>query len=386
MNPTTVKLISYFGVSSAVVNPALIFAPLLVGGAVATLGCSTGEAVSIVSIELFSTALAAIPALWWVVKISWRKVAVVSMLAVMLGNFASVFCESAQSLLLVRGLTGLFEGTLLSLYMAVIAKARQPERIFGGKLALQMFVGAVGLAFFPSVIGSWGVQAVYGILGLATLGLLLGVVHFPAGQGGGLADTKVPAIDRVAKARPQRWRYAVLVLLFVFGAGINGIWTFLERIGAAYGLSLETVGWTASVSSVLAILCGILCAVAGTRFGRLMPMSVGLLLGLGGSIILFMANDSMLSFTVGVCLVTIARVVPVPYLFGFVAQLDHKGTLAVLSHIAIAAGMALGPALAVPIFANGGIEAVLIVGMLLLSTTWLMALKLAQVIRISGSF
>ena len=378
MNSTAGRMIGYFGAASAVANPALIFAPVLVGGAVSTLGFSTVGAVGIVSAELLSTALASIPALWWVVNVNWRTVAVVALLATILGNFASVFSASLEALMLIRTLTGLFEGTLLALYMAIIAKSPQPERIFGGKLALQMFAGAVGLALFPAIIDTWGVQGVYAILGTAAMALLPGIRNFPVGDGTGAADRKLPVNQGASGWWAERWEYSVLALLFVFGTAVNGIWTFLERVGTGYGLSLEVVGWAASLSTILAIVSSMICAMLGTRLGSTTPISTGLLLGIGGAVVLATAGGDVALFILGASLVTIARVVPVPYIFGFVAQLDRRGKLAVLSHIAVASGMAAGPVLAVPVFTRGGVEAVLIVGALFLGATWVLALKLAK--------
>ncbi len=216
MSSTAGSMISYFGAASAVVNPALIYAPVLVGGTVSTLGFTTAAAVGVISAELLSTALASIPALWWVTRISWRKVAVIATLAVVLGNFASVLCDSVETLLLVRTITGLFEGTLLALYLAVIAKTPQPERIFSGKLALQMFIGAVGLAFFPVLIGKLGVQLVYCALGIAAAALLPGIRQFPAGDDERFVEQASRLLHRTPGEPSERWAYSVLVLLFVF--------------------------------------------------------------------------------------------------------------------------------------------------------------------------
>lgn len=363
-------MILYLGVSSAVVNPALTFAPLLVGGMVTTLGFSTSSAVAITSTELVATSLAFIPALWWVTRLSWKRVATYALFAVTLGNILSVSCDSFASLVFVRGITGLFEGTLLIVYMVVTAQVDNTERLFGGKLALQMLSVVAGLALFPLIILEWGVSAVYAVLAVLTGALLFGVNVIPNNE-------NRPPITQKKTNQGGWWGYLSLLSLLMFAAGTNVVWTYLERIGTASNLAFDIIGYILAAAISIAIVSGLFCAAIGLKFGRLIPISVGLLAGVLGCWLLKSASATMInSFALGAFLIGIAKVIPLPYLFGCLAVFDNNKRLAIFSHVVLSLGMAGGPLLAVLFVQDSAAVNVVYIGLVVLVLTWVLAIKL----------
>ena len=169
--PIKFGLILYFGTASMVANAALVFAPLLISGLVSSYQFSESEAVFVIATELLASAFSAVPALWWVSKINWRGVSIVSLLALVLINLISTLLVDFTYIAILRGIGGFFSGTLLILYMVVIATLPDTERIFSGKLVVQLLFSALGMALLPFVITRFGVDGVYFIL--AVLGLLL---------------------------------------------------------------------------------------------------------------------------------------------------------------------------------------------------------------------
>ncbi|MDB4511888.1 MFS transporter [Arenicella sp.] len=335
----TSVLVLYIGISSAILNPALTLAPVLLGGMIDISGLSANAAVMIISTELAATAIAFIPALWWVAKISWRKIATISLLAVTLGNFTSAFSDTVVSLLLVRALTGIFEGTLLILYLLVLAQATKTERMFGSKLAIQMLVVVMGLFLIPYMIALWGLASVYFGLTILTTTLVFAVNLLPDRIERKVSRARIDAQIKLAG-------FGCLFLLLIFAAGINMVWTYLERIGASYGLAFETIGEILATGVLIAIIGGLGCAAVGKRYGRLVPLCCALLIGILGCGLL-LRGASLEYFVAGVLMIAVARVIPLPYLFGCLAVLDVNKRLTILSHVVLSLGMAAGPALAI---------------------------------------
>lgn len=362
------RLAFYLGGSSAIVNPALTFAPILVGGSVAGLNFSTSAAVGIVSAEMAATALAFLPALWWVKACSWKKVAVVALLFVVVGNLISLFCTTVVSLGIVRVLTGLFEGTLLTLYLLVIAQVKQTEKMFSGKLAAQMISAAIGLMFFPSIIETFGYSAVYVVLALASACLLYGIKLLPE-------RSEKEGISSLNSSPPSFLGSLCLFVLLIIAAGVNVVWTYLERIGTSNLMSLDTIGLVLAIAVLIAIVSGLVCAYIGTRFGSVLPLSLGMVAGLLACVALINVS-SMFFFCLGAFLIAVARVVPIPYIFGCLAILDSNKRLAVYSHIVLSLGMAGGPALAALFVTGTNYNLVLYIGLVLLIAAWLVSLKI----------
>lgn len=361
----------YLGVASALINPALSFAPLIVGGLVLGFEVSTVTAVTIVSAELFASAIAALPAVWWAHRLRWRKVAMFSLCGIGLGNLLSAYCGDIQLLLVIRVLTGFLEGSVLVLCLLVIAGSAQPEKLFSAKLALQMASVALGLALTPLLIAAWGLSSLFLLLAIAALCLLPGVAIFDNQQA-----SSATGIASVNDNKLQGWGYLSLALLVLFGASINLVWTYQERIAAVNNITIEQVGFVLSGATLCGIATGLIASKIGLRYGRLMPISVGIAFGIFGSLLLITLKGQFLVYTVGVILLALARVLPIPYMFGFTAVFDKRKSLIVMSHVALAIGMAIGPGFAAVLEADTQYELILSAAIVLMAVSWLLSIKL----------
>lgn len=339
--PIKFGLILYFGTASMVANAALVFAPLLISGLVSSYQFSESEAVFVIATELLASAFSAVPALWWVSKISWRGVSIVSLLALVLINLISTLLVDFTYIAILRGIGGFFSGTLLILYMVVIATLPDTERIFSGKLVVQLLFSALGMALLPLVITRFGVDGVYFIL--AVLGLLL------MGPTNAIPSNAYASVNKQCNGAASnsvlyfpRNNILILIALFVFATGTSIMWAALVPMGEYEGISLADTGWVLSAATVSSIFGGFLSTLAGTRYGRAAPISIGLFMGAGGAILLMFSSTNVGYFLLGSCLICIARVVTIPYLVGLMSVFNQFGRLAILSHVALATGMAFG--------------------------------------------
>ena len=333
------SLPTFLGVASAVANPALTFAPLLMAALIAS-GLKSDQAIFLISAELVATSLAVIPTLIWNLNHNWQGNSKKLLLLVAMTNFASVFCESFVMLLALRVTTGVVEGVLLISILLIIADRSDSESIFSGKLAAQMVTGAIGLALFPVLISLWGIKSIYLVLALVCV-LLQFVYELPPGH----VSPRFNLVRAETLSGGHYLGHVSLILLFVFGSAVGLVWTFLERIGTRWSIPLETIGSGLSFATLVAIFVSLLSARHGTKSGRFLPLSLGLLAGIAGCLILHSASNILALFFLGAVLIGVARVVPIPYLFGCLAVVDHSKKMIILSHMALSIGLGLGPLL-----------------------------------------
>ena len=162
-----------------------------------------------------------------------------------------------------------------------------------------------------------------------------------------LDKTIFEPIKNKPQAKLTLWGVLCLLLLLMFASGTNVVWTYLERIGTANELSLNAIGLILSAAILVSIICGFICSSVGLRYGRLLPITIGIIAGIAGCI--FLRTDELTTrlFIIGVFFIAIAKVLPLPYLFGCLSMLDTRKQFAIFSHVVLSLGMAAGPMLAV---------------------------------------
>ena len=365
----------YLGISSAVANAALMFAPILVGAMVYS-RFTTNQAITLISAELLATAVVAFPALIWEARSKWQICSRVSLVLILICNLASAVTDGFFQLLILRVITGMAEGVLLILFLLVISQDDRPEKLFSGKLMVQMATGACGLGLFALLVPLWGVSSLYIVLALAAALLLIPVSLLPNRN----SDTINGSPKFSSRALKGLGAIALLSLLLL-GAGVNLVWTFLERIGSSHYISLELLGMGLSLAVFVAIGGSMICARVGTAYGRFIPISIGLALGIIGCFILTLNELSVGVFFAGALMVSLARVIPIPYLFGCLAVLDEDKKLSILSHVCLSTGMAIGPVLGLAIQHQVRYDMIGWVAAGLMLAVLIMAVRLTRIAR-----
>ncbi len=331
--PATVFAAVYI---TAIISAILMIAPVVVGALITRYAFTPAQAGVTISVELGAMSIATWPALWWLPRWSWRKVLWIMLSVMIAGNVVCTFASDFATLAALRGLTGLAGGSVMVVCIAVIGMTRQTERNFGWWTISQLILGAIGLALLPRVLPAVGLRGLY--FGFAALLLLcLPLIRW-------LPDRAPPRSSETgsgALGLPALLGLAGILCLYI---ALGGVWTFVERIGAASGLDATLIGDDLTIASLCGIAgCGS-AIVLGARWGRVRPLLIGFALILLGSAALLGVVPAP-RFLLAAGAFKYAWTFALPFILAAMAAHDHSGRLMAVVNFIIGGGLALGPAL-----------------------------------------
>lgn len=295
--------------------------------------------------EVLGVTLASASSWWWLRHTKPLQLALVGIVAFVLGNAMTPFVPVAW-LIPLRFLTALLgEGLLLIVATALLGSAVQPSRVYALYMAAQMLFGALLLTAqgqLASVAGITGVMSTLVGLGLLTL-LALPFIR--------QVSFRQPAQTGI-RQRPQRAAILLLAGMGFYHLGVGGAWAFLQQRGIQQGLDFSSGGWMMSAIMATGLLGTLMAIIAGGRLGLRLAFTLGsLLLAAGG--ILVVTIDGLVWFFLGGMLLMVGWNLVVPYQ---IAALGREGPVTVQLALVPAcqgAGLAAGPML-VGLFAGEG--------------------------------
>jgi MFS family permease len=151
----------------------------------------------------------------------------------------------------------------------------------------------------------------------------------------------------------QSWIYIGLALLaiFLFQAANMGVYAYAIGIGKNALLDSGFINASLGLAAWVAIAGSVLVIVLSTRYGRLIPVSIALVLTVGGIGALHFSNLNPNSWATSVywwsnVLVGITWAFTISYLLGMCSEFDSSGQMAALGGFASKMGLASGPAVA----------------------------------------
>lgn len=344
------------GVFAIMAQPILV--EVLVRG-----GMDKGAAGGITAFEALGTALGPVLAVFWMRRLPWRVAAIASLLVVIGGNLlAGSMGPDPGTLKALRFAVGLLgEGTAFALSMAIISSTSQKDRNFAFVIAAQVLLGVAcfWLLPMPKDAGVPGVMLPLGALALVAL-LTVGWIPQPAG-GAGQHDGGTAAAGSAAPA------YAALGVMLVWCTGLGAVWAFVKLIGVSVtcaGCEAEAqaaasvgVGKALALSTGLAVIGALGAAALGDRFGRLVPVTVALLVQLA-MVLLLRGEMPWLQFAATVATFQVFWNLTGPYMMGTVALNDATGKVSVLIPTAQIGGFFLGPTVVGMFMKEGGLTVV----------------------------
>ena len=366
---STISLISI--VILGMVNIAILYvAPVLIGAMVEVLEFSEAQAGYVISAELLGMLLATFPALYYINRINWRKGIFIALTLMICGGLFSASIETFQALFISRFLFGLAAGFSMAICLSIIGLTSDPDRTFGYWVTGQLVMGALGLFILPNLFPIWGFGFVY-ILTIPLIIILMFMLRFLPNQGRSVASNKANNHQPLLV-----WAIAGLLSIFVYYVGQYGVWAYIDRIGSAIGLAPEDIGEALGLATIIGIGGSLGAAILSTRYGRLLPISIGVIISILSMTIL-LDDFNAFQFLVAACVFNFTFNFILPYLMACAAAVDMTGKLIILTSVSSSAGLATGPALAALVQEAMNFDMVIIIGISLTALSFLLVFKLA---------
>ena len=317
-----------------------IVQPGFVQGLVEYLQFSDAQAGYVASAEMFGLAGTTILMSFVAHRLNWRQVIVVSLLLMFMANALSTVVTSLEAFTALRFMAGLGGGSLVSLGFAIVGMSSNPDRNFGLMIMWVLTYGALGLFAMPQAYAlADSMNAVLWFFALFPLLALPFVKHLPA-----TGETEQQGSATATPTSAGIKALAIFAMLAYFTAqGI--VWAYLFLIGLSGGLDEQAVANGLTLSQFAGIAGALLAALMGSRYGRVMPLMLGIL---GGAACLYflVGEFSFLVFAVSVCVYNFAWNVVHPFLLAAMADFDARGRVVVYAVAMQMVGLAFGPGLA----------------------------------------
>ncbi|HVP85962.1 MAG TPA: MFS transporter [Rhizomicrobium sp.] len=312
--------------------------PALIAGLVDGLHYTQRQAGLVGSANVYGAAFGALIAVFFVRRVPWRPAALVVLISLIAADCASMFVRAPDAMIVMRFVHGSIGGLLVGIGFAVIARTRMPDRVFGMLLVVQFGLGGVGVMTLPRLVPVFGVKALFFALILFSVVTLL-MLPF-------LADYPVRELDTAKDRGPDRIAWmplgVALLSVFLFQAGNMALAAYMIELGRAYGLQTGFISTTLGIAAWIGAIGSLLVVAFGTRFGRLKPLAIALVLTVLGNAA-FHFGGSVAIFAGANIGTAITWAFVIPYLLGMCAAFDATGQTAAMGGFVSKMGLATGP-------------------------------------------
>lgn len=323
-----------------------IVQPGFVQGLVEYVGFDDRGAGVAVSFEMFGLAATTILMTFVAHRVNWRTVVLGSLIVMFLANALCTLTTDLNTFMALRFVAGLGAGGLVSLSFAAVGLTGNPDRNFGLLIMLVLTYGAIVLWLMPSAYALAGMDGALWFFALFPLTAVPFVRYLPK-SGESVAQVEADAVDLTVGMKALAL-FAMLAYFIAQGV----VWAYLFLIGLAGGLSEQAVANGLTLSQFAGIAGALLAAVIANRFGRSLPLTIGIV---GGAVCLyFLAGQfEFLVFALAVGSYNFAWNLTHPYLLAAMASFDRRGRVVVYAVAMQMTGLAFGPLLAAGVISEG---------------------------------
>lgn len=342
----------------AVVGPCVfILQPGFVQGLVEYLGLSEQSAGYVASAEMFGIAATTVLLSFIAERVSWRNCLVVSALLCATGNFASAGQTDAQVLAVLRFVTGIGSGGLISLTFTMAGLTDRTDRNFGLIITWVLIYGALGLLVMPTAYHAIGMNGVLVFFGLFCASSLFFIRYLP--------DSGHAHADATRQRDYSSFvRRSSLAAILIYNVAIGIVWAYLFLVGIEANMGEQEVANALTVSQFLGIAGAFLVVMFEKRFGRVWPLLIGIV-GIAGFIYVLVGDLKPGGYWLAVCGFNFLWNLSMPYLLATLAEFDYRGRTVVHGVSMQMVGLAIGPFAAAQLLAGGGYNLVNMVGAML---------------------
>jgi len=354
---TRISLISV--IFMAVIGPEVfIVQPGFVLGMVEYMGFDEKVAGDIASAEMWGIAITTLLMTFTAHRFNWRQVIFYSLLIMVIGNLVSIFATSPLYFGVWRFVVGIGAGGLISLAFTVIGLTDKPDRNFGYMIMWVLVYGAIVLMAMPSAYQLVGMEGVLIFLALLPAIGLIFVRYLPT------SGTEHVQIEADAINLPSVYKFSALLAMFLYFLAQGVVWAYLFLIGITGGGSEQEIANGLTASQFLGVAGAFTAAMIGSRWGRSLPVSIGIL---GTFIPLFwlFGNMGALVYGLAVCVYNYFWNLSHPFMLAAMASFDRTGRTVTFAVAAQMLGLAIGPWIAARVFTEGDFSIVIWLGIIL---------------------
>tara|TARA_B100000963_G_C22637537_1_gene678424 strand:+ start:6089 stop:7231 length:1143 start_codon:yes stop_codon:yes gene_type:complete len=290
----------------------------------------------IVSANKYGAAFGALIATFVVKRIEWRKTIFNLFLLMIVVDFISSLITSPSSLIYIRFLHGTIGGLSVGIGLSIIARTLNPDKIFGMLLVVQYSFGSLGIWAVPRLVESFGHIAVFGVLVSFTI-MTIAILPF------------VPDVKKISSQSKFKFKLNLnyllifaLIGLFLFQSSNMGVADYAFELGKDIGLINSQISNILTLANIISILGGVLVYLIGTKFGRTIPLIIGITIASLFTFMLHFSNNVNIYFLANT-MTGIAWAFVIPYILGLCATFDSHGQMAALAGFISKIGLASGP-------------------------------------------
>jgi predicted MFS family arabinose efflux permease len=330
-----------------VVGPEVfIVQPGFVQGMVQYLGFDDRAAGYVASAEMWGIALTTVALTFAAQRLNWRRTVLWSLSVMVVANAASTLVTDVVGFAALRLLAGIGAGGLISLSFGAIGLTSHPDRNFGYLIMWVLTYGALALWAMPTIYEWGGLDGLLWFFAAFPLVTLPWLRDFPE-NGENVVQVEKDAVDL-----PGSSKTLALAAMFTYFLAQGVVWAYLFLIGIAGGLTEQQVANGLTISQFAGIAGALGAAVTAGRYGRPVPLAVGILLG--AAMLYFLVGEfSATAYLVAVSVYNLAWNFTHPYLLGAMASFDRHGRVVVYAVAMQMLGLAIGPGLAASVIEEG---------------------------------
>lgn len=328
-------------VAAGTVGEVLLYiVPILLGAVADSFAVQEGTAGLIMSLEIAVAAGAALALTGVIHRISCKPFAVIAVFIIFAGDLASAFSPSFGLFIVARLVAALGAGAIFAAASAMAAQRKNPEKTFAILSFAVIVAATIGYIAITAAIERFGPQSSFAALALLSLAALPALAWFPNSV---RRDVEKKPIKLSRKQ--SMLALASLGAIFILYIGQNGLWAYVERIGASLEIPLPVISQILVINGAVSLIGPALAHWLNIRFGRKLPLFLAFAVQILMSLFLVYAT-SLPAYAISVVILTAAFMFSIPYLKGLMAAIDPSGRVTGASAAIVTVGAAAGPGIA----------------------------------------
>lgn len=302
------------------------------------LGVQRDTAGFIVSANKYGAAFGALLATFVVKKLEWRPTLSKLFFCLIIFDLISTQVQNPQILILLRFLHGTIGGLSVGFGLSIIARTLNPDKVFGMLLVVQYSFGSIGIWAVPRMVDVFGYSAVFGALISFTIMAILILPMVPDVS----KHSDNQATNNIFSFSIEKFLFLALAALFLFQAANMGVADYAFELGKDIGLKNTEISNLLTIANIISISGGMMVYIIGTRFGRTIPLVIGISVAAIFTFLLHYSENVTIYFIAN-SVTGIAWGFTIPYILGLCASFDKHGQVAALAGFISKMGLATGP-------------------------------------------